>query len=79
MKLLLSAICASFMVAPLAFAEGCEKGKCDKDKAKQEEGTVAACDKCKKGDEEKKEEGTVAACDKCKKGDEEKKEEGTFA
>ncbi|MEO7099479.1 MAG: hypothetical protein ABI162_08965 [Luteolibacter sp.] len=79
MKLLLSAICASFMVASLTSANACENGKCDKDKDKKEQGTVAACDKCKKGDEEKKEEGTLAACDKCKKGDEEKKEEGTLA
>ena len=85
MKLLLSAICASFMVAPLAFAADCEKGKCDKEK--QEEGTLAHCGKCEKDHdkdkekkEEKKEEGTALAadCDKCKKG-EEKKEEGTLA
>ena len=75
MKLLLSALCASFMVVP-AFASECEKGKCDKEK--QEEGTLAG--KCEKdGDCDKdKEEGALADCDKCKKGDE-KKEEGTLA
>ena len=74
MKLLLSALCASFMIAP-AFAEDCEKGKCDKEK----QGTVIACDKSGKCDGEKKAEGTLIAgdCDKCKKGDE-KKTEGTL-
>lgn len=82
MKLLLTALCASFMVIPAAFASDCEKGKCEKgkcDKEKQEEGTLAECDKCKKAGEEKKEEGTLAECDKCKKAGEEKKEEGTLA
>ena len=74
MKLLLTALCASFMVVP-AFSSECEKGKCDKDK--KEQGTVAECEKGK-CDKEKKEEGTLADCDKCKKGDE-KKEEGTIA
>ncbi len=58
MKLLLSAIVATFMVSPLAFASDCEKGKCDKEK--KEEGTLAS--DCEKGkcDKEKKEEGTLA-------------------
>ncbi len=78
MKLLLTALCASFMVLP-AFASDCEK--CKKGEEKKGEGTLAVCDKCKKGEgEEKKEEGTLAVCDKCKKGEgEEKKEEGTLA
>ena len=82
MKLLLTALCASFMVIPAAFADDCEKGKCDKEK--KEEGSLADCGKCKKGeekkDEEKKEEGALAG--KCKKDgdcDKEKAEEGTLA
>ena len=80
MKLLLAALCASFMIIPASFAADCPKGKCDKEKEKAEEGTLAECKKgkCDK-EEEKKEEGTLASdCDKCKKG-EEKKEEGTLA
>ena len=79
MKLILTALCASFMVIPAAFADECEKGKCDKEK--QEEGTLA--EKCEKDgdcDKEKKEEGTLA--EKCEKDgdcDKEKKEEGTLA
>jgi hypothetical protein len=79
MKLFLSALCASFIIAPLSFSEECEKGKCDKEK--KEEGTVLAdCKKCKEGDKEKKEEGTVLA-GKCKDGEEcdKEKEEGTLA
>jgi hypothetical protein len=76
MKLLLSALCASFMVAPLAIAADCEKGKCDK--SKQEEGTLAG--KCKDKDgEEAKEEGTLAGKCKDKDGDCDKEEEGTLA
>lgn len=89
MKLFLSALCASFMIAPLSFADDCEKGKCDKEK---KEGTVlSACDKCDcekcKDDKcadcdkcKKAKDGLQLAsdCDKCKKGDE-KKEEGTLA
>jgi len=60
MKLLLTALCASFMIIPTSFASECEKGKCDKEK--KEEGTLAG--KCKKdGDcdkEKEKEEGTLA-------------------
>jgi hypothetical protein len=79
MKLILTALCASFMIIPAAFAEDCDKGKCDKDK--KEEGTLASdCDK-DKGKCDKKEEGTLASdCDKDKgKCDKEKKEEGTLA
>jgi hypothetical protein len=93
MKLILTALCASFIALP-AFASDCEKGKCDKQK--QEEGTLAHCGKCegdkkkdgdcdkkKDGDcDKKKEEGTLASdCDKCKKGgdSDKKKEEGTLA
>lgn len=79
MKLFLSALCASFIIAPLSFSEECEKSKCDKEK--KEEGTVLAdCKKCKDGDKEKeKEEGAILA-GKCKDGDKEKeKEEGTLA
>jgi hypothetical protein len=76
MKLLLTALCASFMIIPAAFASECEKGKCDKEKAK-EEGTLAG--KCKKDcdkDEAKEEEGTLADCGKCdKKKDDEKKDD----
>ena len=82
MKLFLTALCASFMIIPTAFASDCEKGKCDKEK--KEEGTLAG--KCKKDcdKEEAKEEGTLADCGKCKKeGDKDKKEEekkeGTLA
>ncbi len=75
MKLILSAFCASFLVAPLAFSADCEKGKCDK---KKEETLLAG--KCKKdGDcDDEKAEGTLADCKKCDKKDEEKKE-GTLA
>ena len=79
MKLLLTALCASFMVIPAAFASDCEKGKCDKEK--KAEGTLTAdCGKCKKDDDkEKKAEGTLAD-GKCKKDcDDEKKAEGTLA
>ena len=78
MKLLLTALCASFIALP-AFAEDCDKGKCDKEK--KEEGTLADCKKCNKDKkEEKKEEGTLAGkCDKEGDCDKEKKEEGTLA
>ena len=83
MKLILTALCASFMVIPAAFASDCEKGKCDKDK--KTEGTLLAhCGKCEgdKKEADKKEgdkkEGAIAACNKCKKGEEEKKTEGTL-
>lgn len=87
MKLLLSALFASVIAAPIAFAEGCEKGKCDKEK---KESTVMKadcdcgdcdgkkcedCDKCKKKEEKK--EGSLA-CDKDKK-DDNKKGEGALA
>ncbi len=83
MKLLLTALCASFMVLP-AFSAECEKGKCDKEKEKKEEGTLIAekdCDKCKKGDEKKEKEGTLIAGKDCEEGkcDKEKKKEGTLA
>lgn len=92
MKLLLTAFCAAMITSPFAFADKCEKGKCDKEK---QESTLVAeagkCDKCKKGDDaDKKEEGTLVAeaakcekckdgkkCEKCKKAGE--KEEGTLA
>jgi hypothetical protein len=90
MKLLLTALCASFMVVP-AFASECEKGKCDKgkcDKEKKEEGTFAHCGKCEgdkdkdkdKDKEKKKDEGALLASE-CEKGkcDKEKKEEGALA
>ena len=70
MKLILTALCASFMVVP-AFASECEKGKCDKDKV--EEGTILA-GKCEKGGDcdKDKEEGTfLADCGKCE-GDKDK-------
>ena len=82
MKLLLSAICASFIIAPLSFAD-CENGKCGKDKEKKEGTILADCGKCKKdGDADKeKKEGTLADCGKCKKdGDcDKEKKEGTIA
>ena len=89
MKLLLTALCASFMVLP-AFASECEKGKCDKEK--KEEGALAHCGKCgtdkehdkdkdKEKKEEKKDDGALLASD-CEKGkcdkDKEKKEEGAL-
>lgn len=87
MKLLLTALCASFMVLP-AFASECEKGKCDKEK--KEEGALAHCGKCgtdkehdkdkdKDKDKEKKDDGALLASE-CEKGkcDKEKKEEGTL-
>jgi hypothetical protein len=86
MKLFLTALCASFMVVPMAFAdEDC--GKCKKGGEKKEEGTVfgADCGKCDKDGAKKKEEGTLLAhCGKCegdkdhKKGEKkEEKKEGT--
>jgi hypothetical protein len=81
MKLFLSALCASFMIAPSSFSAECEKGKCDKEK--KEETILADCGKCKKKDgdkEEEKKEGTLAG--KCKKDgdcDKEKEDEGTLA
>lgn len=88
MKLFLSALFATVIAAPMSFAEGCEKGKCDKEKKEStvmaagcdcnncESKKCADCDKCKKDD--KKEEGALADnCGKCKKGGE-KKEEGTL-
>lgn len=80
MKLFLSALCASFIIAPLSFAKDCEKGKCDKEK--KEETILADCGKCKKDcDKEKEAEGTLLA-GKCKKDgdcDKEKEAEGTLA
>ena len=80
MKLFLSALCASLIVSPLAFAGNCEEGGCDKEKKK--ETITADCGKCKKdGDKEEKEEGTLLADGKCKKDGEEcdkEKEEGTL-
>ena len=85
MKLLLTALCASFIVAPATYAKDCDKEKCDKDKV--EEGTmIAHCGKCGKGDhkegdkdKEEKEEGTLIAGKDCGKGDCDKdKEEGTL-
>ena len=67
MKLFLSALCASFLIAPLSFAADCGKckkdGDCDKDKDKKAEGTLADCGKCKKKDGDKEPEkktGTLA-------------------
>jgi hypothetical protein len=80
MKLFLSALCASLIVSPLAFAGKCEKKECDKEK--KEETILADCGKCKKdGDKDKeKEEGTILAdCGKCKKDGDKEKEEGTLA
>ena len=72
MKLILTALCASFMVLP-AFAD-CDK--CEKDDKKKEGTYAEKCDK--ECDKEKKEEGTLA--EKCdKECDKEKKEEGTLA
>ncbi|MFT3991137.1 MAG: hypothetical protein QM680_06980 [Luteolibacter sp.] len=90
MKLILSAIFASSLLAPFAIAGGvsagvekqtttacdCEKGK---DKGDKKEGTVACKDGKCEGKEKEKQEGTVAGCDKCDKKDKEKKEEGTIA
>ena len=78
MKLFLSALCASFLVVPIAFAEDCDKG-CDKNK--QEEGTLAGkCEDKDKDCDEAKEEGTLAGkCEDKDKDCDEAKEEGTLA
>ena len=85
MKLILTALCASFMVIPAAFASECEKNKGDKD-AQKEEGTLADCGKCDKDkdkDEKKddtKKEGTLASdCEKDECDKDGKKAEGTLA
>jgi hypothetical protein len=67
MKLLLSALCATLIGAPFAFASDCEK-KCDKEK--KEETLLSDCKKCKKDGEADKEkaEGTLLA-EGCKKKD----------
>ncbi len=72
MKLVLTALCASFFVIPAAFAKDCEKGKCDKEK--QDEPALAK--DCEKGkcDKEKQDEPALAACSNCKKGDEQKED-----
>lgn len=79
MKLFLTTLCATFLVAPLSFASDCKK-ECDKEKAK-EEGTLLV-DKCKdkEGCDKDKEEGTLADCGKCKdkdKDEDKEKKEGT--
>jgi hypothetical protein len=73
MKLFLTAFCASLMIAPLSFAEKCEKGKCDK----KDEATLLA-EKCEKGKCDKKDEATLLA-EKCEKGKCDKKDEATLA
>ena len=88
MKLLLTAFCAAMFTSPLAFADKCEKSKCDKDK--DESTLVAEAGKCDKGKCDKdKDESTLvtvsttadqlAHCGKCGKGEKhekgEKKEE----
>ena len=93
MKLLLTALCASFMVVP-AFASECEGGKCDKEKEKKEEGALAHCGKCegdkehdKDKDKEKEKEVEVKEAElllasDCEKGEcdkDKKKEEGALA
>ncbi len=93
MKLLLTALCASFIALP-AFAEDCEKCPKKSDKEKKQD-TVAHCGKCEgdkkkdcdKCDKDKKKEGTLAHCGKCEgdkkkdcdKCDKDKKKEGTLA
>ena len=80
MKLLLTAFCAAMITAPLAFADKCDKKKCDEAKEKEESTLVAEkCkDKCDK--EEAAEESTLVA-EKCKKkcDKEEAAEESTLA
>ena len=78
MKLLFSALCASFMIAPASFAEDCQKSKCDKEK--NEETLLVECSKCKKdGNKEEKAEGALAGkCEKKKKCEGEEAE-GTLA
>ena len=75
MKLIATAFCAALLSSSYAFAEKCEKGKCDKEK---EESTLVDCKKCK--DKEKEEEETTLA-GKCKKDGEcdKEKEEATLA
>ena len=85
MKLFLSAFCATMMIAPLSYGEGCEKGKCDKDKDETvlaaekdcgcgdcKQGNCSDCEKC-----QKKEDKLLSDCGKCKK-DGEEEEEGTL-
>jgi len=87
MKLFLSALCATIIASPLAFADGC--GKCKGDnKEKKEDTVLAACGKCDCG-KSKDEKCTDCKCSKeteilagkCKKDgdcDKEKEEEGTL-
>ena len=78
MKLLLTAFCAAMITSPLAFAEKCEKGKCDKDK--EESTMVAPCDKCDKHKKDEKKEDALLAekCDK-EKCDKDKEESTLLA
>ncbi len=69
MKLILSAMFASLLAAPLALADGCDKCK----GGKKDEATIAQCDKKKDCD---KDEATLAKCDKKKDCD---KDEATLA
>ncbi len=79
MKLLLTALCATFMVAP-AFAQCCDKEKSDQKKVEKTSFAV----KCGEGDCDKnkeKEEGTLLACKSCdehKEKADKDKEEGTL-
>jgi hypothetical protein len=62
MKLILTALFASFMVIPAAFADD-DCGKCKKGGEKKEEGTLLVhCGKCEgdKKKEEEKKSGTIA-------------------
>jgi hypothetical protein len=66
MKLFLSTLCATCLITSVSFASECEKGKCQKDKDKQEGTVLTDCGKCKKDDgcDKKKEDG-CKDCDKC--------------
>ena len=78
MKLLLTALFASFTIIPAAFAGDCQGGKCDKEEGcKKDDAKIVQCDKREK-DGDKKEEAKIAQCGKCDK-DGDKKEEAKLA
>jgi hypothetical protein len=71
MKLILSALCAAIIAAPLAFA-GEKASVSDSANVGDPVAHCGKCEKCKDCKDGEK-------CEKCKKHKEEKKEEGTLA
>ena len=77
MKLILHALCASLIIAPLTYAGPSNK--------LTDNSTAAACDKCKKdgdADKDKQPDAKLAGCDKCKKdgdADKDKQPDGSRA